>query len=138
MTTEELEQRGLICEIDFSATRSSGAGGQNVNKVNTRVELRFNVAQSCVLFNHEKDMLMAILANRINLNGELLMWSQTERTQLGNKEKVTQRFLDLIAKALTPVKKRKPTAPSAAAKRKRLDSKKRLSEKKDRRRDTGI
>lgn len=138
MTTQELEQRGLICEIDFSATRSSGAGGQNVNKVNTRVELRFNVVHSSVFDNSEKEMLLANLANRINLNGELLMWSQTERTQLGNKEKVTQRFLEMIAKALTPVKKRKPTAPSAAAKRKRLDSKKRLSEKKERRRDAGI
>ncbi|MDD2962515.1 MAG: alternative ribosome rescue aminoacyl-tRNA hydrolase ArfB [Bacteroidales bacterium] len=138
MTTQELEQRGLIYEIDFSATRSSGAGGQNVNKVNTRVELRFNVVHSSVFDNSEKEMLLANLANRINLNGELLMWSQTERTQLGNKEKVTQRFLEMIAKALTPVKKRKPTAPSAAAKRKRLDSKKRLSEKKERRRDAGI
>lgn len=135
MTSEELESRGLAGELVFSASRSGGAGGQNVNKVNTRVELRFNVMNSAVLSEEEKNLLHAKLAARINLDGDLMMTSQTERTQLGNKEKVTVRFFELVAKSLTLPRKRKPTKPSQASRQKRLDLKKKLSEKKERRRD---
>lgn len=135
MTSEELESRGLAGELVFSASRSGGAGGQNVNKVNTRVELRFNVMNSAVLSEEEKNLLLVKLAARINLDGDLVMTSQTERTQLGNKEKVTARFFDLVAKSLTLPRKRKPTKPSQASRQKRLDLKKKLSEKKERRRD---
>lgn len=134
MTVAELEARGLTAEVDYVASRSSGAGGQNVNKVNTRVELRFQVLHSSVLRVDEKQILLSNLSTRINLASELVMWSQTERTQAGNKEKVTMRFLELIAKALTPRKRRKPTKPTASSKQKRLDQKKIHSEKKERRR----
>lgn len=136
MTSEELEDRGLISELVFSATRSGGAGGQNVNKVNTRVELRFNVGRSAILTEEEKNLLLEKLTTRINLEGDIVMTSQTERSQLGNKEKVTVRFLELVAKALTIPRKRKRTKPSQASRQKRLDEKKKLSEKKDRRRDS--
>jgi len=136
MTSEELEDRGLISELVFSASRSGGAGGQNVNKVNTRVELRFNVGRSAILTEEEKNLLLEKLTTRINLEGDIVMTSQTERSQLGNKEKVTVRFLELVAKALTIPRKRKRTKPSQASRQKRLDEKKKLSEKKDRRRDS--
>ncbi|PKP19878.1 MAG: aminoacyl-tRNA hydrolase [Bacteroidetes bacterium HGW-Bacteroidetes-22] len=135
MTIEELETRGLRSELEYSATRSSGAGGQNVNKVNTRVELRFDVAASTILNDEEKGMVLTTLASRINMEGELVMSSQTERTQMGNKEKVTLRFIEQIAKALTPRKRRKATRPTLASKKKRVDDKKKLAEKKGRRKD---
>lgn len=135
MTPDELIARGLLSEIGFAATRSSGAGGQNVNKVNTRVELRFNISTSLILLEDEKQHIMTKLTSRINLEGELVMTSQTERTQLGNKEKVTARFLELLAKALTPPRRRKATRPTLASKRRRVDDKKKLAEKKGRRRD---
>lgn len=136
MTSDELIALGILSEIGFAATRSSGAGGQNVNKVNTRVELRFNLTTSQILSVEEKQRLMAKLTSRINLEGELVMTSQTERTQLGNKEKVTSRFLELLAKALTPPRRRRATRPTMASKRKRVDDKKKLAEKKGRRRDS--
>ncbi len=134
MTTDELEARGLRSELEYRASRSSGAGGQNVNKVNTRIELLFNVADSVLLSIEEKNLILTRLAGRINSDGYLLMSSQTERTQLGNKEKVTLRFFEQVAKALTPKKRRKATRPTLASKERRVDEKKKLAEKKDRRR----
>lgn len=134
MTTDELESRGLRSELEYRASRSSGAGGQNVNKVNTRIELLFNVADSVLLSIEEKNLILTRLAGRINSDGYLLMSSQTERTQLGNKEKVTLRFFEQVAKALTPKKRRKATRPTLASKERRVDEKKKLAEKKDRRR----
>ena len=72
-------------ELTFSATKSSGPGGQNVNKVNTRVELRFTVAESVALTDKQKEILLHKLANRINQSHELILTSGTERTQLRNK-----------------------------------------------------
>ncbi len=133
MTTNELYARDFVSELRFSASRSSGAGGQNVNKVNTRMELRFNVMASIRLSDEEKMLLLAKLASRINAEYELFIVSQTERTQLGNKEKVIERFHHLLARALTPQKARKPTKPSKASIEKRRQHKKLQSEKKQRR-----
>ena len=126
----EIAKEKLINEFVFSASRSSGPGGQNVNKVNTRVELRFNVEASEVFSELEKYRIKDKLANRINAAGELVLASETERTQLGNKEKVIEKCFSLIEKALSVRKKRIKTNPTASSKRKRIDDKKIKGKKK--------
>jgi ribosome-associated protein len=121
-------------ELNFSFSRSGGPGGQHVNKVNTKVELRFPIADSMVLTEEEKAILLEKLAKQINQEGELIIIAQETRSQLKNKSKAIEKFYDIINKALKPKKKRKPTTISKAAKEKRLKQKKELSEKKERRR----
>lgn len=117
-------------EFVYSASRSSGPGGQNVNKVNTRVELRFSVDNSQFLSAFEKSKIQFNLKNRINSEGELILVSQVERSQWRNKEVVTEKFFKLIDKVLTPTKKRIKTKPTKSSKLKRLESKKKVSQKK--------
>ena len=117
--TETLKKQ-LETELLFSATRSSGPGGQNVNKVNTRVELRFSVKNTTLFSEEEKELIFLKLKNRINIEGELIFTSQTARTQLDNKEKVFQKFFESIEKALTVQKKRLKSTPTAASRAKRL------------------
>ena len=123
-------ERDFLAELRYNASRSSGPGGQNVNKVSTKVELRFHVASSQVLTEDEKAVVAEKLAARINAAGELLLVSQSERSQLKNREKVTEKFYALITRALTPRKKRKATRPSLASREERLETKRRQSEKK--------
>jgi len=137
MLKESLCSRNFDPELSFSASRSSGPGGQHVNKVSTKMELRFHVITSLLLSQEEKDLIVEKLAKRINQEGELVLVSQSERTQLQNKVRVIEKFYDLLAKALTPRKKRKPTRPTAAAKEKRLEEKRLQAEKKGRRREGG-
>jgi ribosome-associated protein len=125
-----INERDFSGEFHFSASRSSGPGGQNVNKVSTKVELRFHVASSILLTDAEKDLLAEKLASKINAAGELILVSQSERSQLKNKERVTEKFYTLITKALTPRKRRKATRPSQASREERLETKRRQSEKK--------
>jgi ribosome-associated protein len=133
MTSDILKDRDFSPGFTFTASRSSGPGGQNVNKVSTRVELRFDVKESALLTDEEKELILSGLAKRINSEGELILVAQNDRSQLKNKENVIEKFYTLLAKALTPVKKRKPTKPSRAAKEKRLEEKQARSEKKERR-----
>lgn len=130
MSNSVLQDRDFSGEMQFSASRSSGAGGQNVNKVNTKVELRFKVMESQLLTESEKQIITEKLANQINQEGELLLVSQTERSQLKNKEEAILRFYALLTKALTPRKKRRLTKPTRASKEKRLEHKRNQSEKK--------
>ena len=124
MTPEEIKTRVQEGEFIFSTSRSGGPGGQNVNKVNTKVELRFSVRETDSLSADEKSKIERKLKNRINSNGELLIVSQSERTQLRNKKKALEKFYELLAWALTEKKKRKKTLPTAASKAKRLEKKK--------------
>ena len=118
-----LNERDFQSEFVFSASRSGGPGGQNVNKVSSKVELRFNIGNSNVLNDAEKQIIHEKLINKINNAGELIMVSQSERSQLKNKEKVTARFYFLLDKALTPKKPRRRTCPTPGSKEKRLESK---------------
>ena len=114
----------IIKELSFKATRSSGSGGQNVNKVSTKVELRFDIANSTVLTDNQKDIVGAKLKNRISSEGILILTSDSERTQPGNKRKVIELFIELLEKSLRKPKKRIKTKPSKASKEKRLKEKK--------------
>ncbi len=127
-------QKDLSSEFSFQASRSSGAGGQNVNKVNSRMELRFSVNDSEILNDDEKAILLTKLASKLTDDGILIITSQVSRSQLENKELCIEKFYKLVEKALTPSKPRRPTKPSAASKRKRLNEKKENSEKKQLRR----
>jgi ribosome-associated protein len=128
-----VKARGLEREIEFVATRSSGPGGQHVNKVSTRVELRFPLFTSALLDEREKALVYGALKRYVTMEGILILQCQDERSQTKNKEKVLSTFYALMAKALTPRKKRKPTRPTAASRVKRLESKRLQSKKKVRR-----
>lgn len=126
----DVRERDFESELQFQASRSGGAGGQNVNKVATKVELRFHVQQSELLTEEEKALVQEKLANRISNEGYLQVVCQTERSQLKNKELCISRFHELLRQALTRQKRRTATRPSRASVRQRLESKKRQAQKK--------
>jgi ribosome-associated protein len=138
MTSEELKERNPEREFDYGASRSGGPGGQNVNKVNTKVELRFNISTTLLFNDEEKELLLRKLKNKINRDGELILVAQSGRSQLLNKEAVIEKFYDLVSKALTIPVKRRSTKPTAASRRKRLEEKRNQADKKKFRGHSGI
>ncbi len=137
MNPEELTGRNLENEFIFSTSRSGGPGGQNVNKVSTKVELRFNLVSTSLFTDSEKEIIFRKLKNKINKEGELILVSQSERTQLMNKKKVTEKFYVVVSNALTVPVKRRSTKPTFASKVKRLEEKKNRGNIKKLRKDSG-
>lgn len=123
MEPSELINRGIEAELSFSAVRSSGPGGQNVNKVSTAVEMRFDIPHSEVLFDSEKSTLMCRLSSRLTSEGVLIVFSQESRSQLSNRKAATDRLLRLLANALKVSKRRIPTRRTRASVARRLDAK---------------
>lgn len=119
-----------LSELQFGFTRSQGPGGQNVNKLSTRVELTFEIFQSSSLTDEQKQQIAAVLKSRVDANGILRLAAQSSRSQWRNREEVLERFVSLIQQALTPKKKRVPTKATHGAKQKRLTSKRLASLKK--------
>ena len=138
MNCEELRKRIQVSEFIFSASRSSGPGGQNVNKVNTKVELRFNVKESESLSDEEKEKILIRLKNKITTKGDLLIISQSARTQLLNRQKAKEKFYKLLCSALKDKPKRKATSPTIASSRERLEKKKRSSSLKKLRKESAL
>lgn len=121
-------------ELTFKTSRSSGAGGQNVNKVETSVTVMWKVSSSEFFSEEEKELISQKLKNRINLEGILQITVSDSRTQLQNRKIAVERITELVDKSLIKPKPRKATKPSKAQIEKRLDTKKKISEKKDNRR----
>jgi len=117
-------------EIEFQFSRSSGKGGQNVNKVETKVEIRFNIDRSKAFSEEEKEKIKKSLANRINKGGDLIIRSEEERSQLENRRMALEKLNEMIKEALKPEEERISTKPSKAIKERRLKEKKLISEKK--------
>lgn len=113
----------LSAEFQFLTSRSSGPGGQNVNKVNSKVELRFDIQNSSLLSDEQKEILLVKLSAKISSEGILSIISQRHRSQLSNKEDAISKFNILISKALKPVKRRKSTRPTKGSVEKRLTGK---------------
>ncbi len=128
----------LLQEVVFKATTSGGKGGQNVNKVATRVELYFDIEKSVSMTDEQKGLLNSKLYNRISGDGILRITASEKRTQLENKELVKRKFLELIQKALTIKKKRKQTGPSKSSVEERLRKKKLNSDRKNLRGNTSF
>jgi len=110
-------------ELTFSFERSPGPGGQNVNKVNTRVTLQFDVSHSTSLSNQQKGRVREVLSGRIGQDGILRIVSSKERTQLANRRAAVNRFIELLADAFQPVKSRVKTRPTAGSQRRRAEAK---------------
>ena len=128
---ESIDTTQLIEELKYTTSRSGGAGGQHVNKVETKVTVKFDVKKSSTLTENQKEILLEKLKNKINQKGKLVLHHQTDRSQLTNKEKVTKKLLALIKKSLRQPKKRKATRPSKAKMQERKKDRKVRSEVKE-------
>ncbi|GGG95135.1 aminoacyl-tRNA hydrolase [Polaribacter pacificus] len=133
-----MDTEKLIKELNFKATRSSGAGGQHVNKVSSKIELFFDLENSLEFSEEEKLLLLKNLATRLTKENVLLLTCDESRSQHKNKELVIQRFLELIKLSLIIPKKRRPTKPSKASIKRKAENKKKTSVKKALRKKPGL
>jgi ribosome-associated protein len=121
-------------EIGITASRSSGPGGQHVNKTATKVTLRFDLANTRSLTEPQKRRVREALGRAVSGRGVIVLHEESHRSQLANRKRVIEKFASLLAGAVAPRKKRVPTSVSPAQKRKRLEEKRLLSKKKNSRR----
>ncbi len=133
-----MDKKIILAEANFKAVRSSGAGGQNVNKVSSKVVLTFDVLNSKGFSEEEKDRIQSKLATKISQDGLLIVTCDEDRSQLKNKEIVKKRFFLLLENALKIPKPRKPTITPWFVKEKRLNSKKVMSALKKNRRKPNL
>lgn len=125
-----MDKKQIHRELQFKAMRSSGAGGQHVNKVSSKVELTFNISTSQGLSDREKQRILLKLQSRLTQDGALILQCDEARSQHRNKDLVVKRFFYILKNALIIPKKRKATKPTKTSKEKRLRSKKIVAEKK--------
>lgn len=127
---QRITSQNIVHELHFVTSRSSGPGGQHINKTNSRVTLRWNVANSTALTHEQRLLIIQKLARYISHDGDLVLHAQTSRSQLQNKSQVIQKLDTLLQKAFAVKKKRMATRPTSASRLKRLEGKKRKAEKK--------
>ncbi|MGE0772488.1 MAG: alternative ribosome rescue aminoacyl-tRNA hydrolase ArfB [Cyclobacteriaceae bacterium] len=121
---------GILSEVTFTTSRSGGPGGQNVNKVNSKVTLKWDVRHSVAIREDQRQHILQSLKRKLSKEGVLAITEQGSRSQLTNKELAITRLENLLAKAFVKRKKRKPTKPTKASVQKRIQEKKQRSEKK--------
>lgn len=131
---QPIQSIDIMSELSFSASRSSGPGGQNVNKVNTKITLKWDVVRSSLINEEQMELLMRKLASQLTTDGVLMVSAQENRSQLQNKEEAIKKLDEILAKAFHQKKIRKPSKPSKAVKRKRVEGKRIHAEKKEWRR----
>lgn len=124
----QFSSRNIHKEVEFKATKSSGKGGQNVNKVSTKVEIRLNINDSALLTEEEKQIILHKLDSKISAKGWLVTSDQSSRSQLDNKKAAITKLYKMLDKCFIVTKKRKATKPSKGSKEKRLQTKKIRSE----------
>jgi ribosome-associated protein len=122
-----MEKSKILTELQYKAVRSSGAGGQNVNKVSSKVVLTFDLKNSLVLTLEEKETITNKIASKLTVEGLLILHCDEDRSQLKNKEKVTKRLIDMLAKALIKPKVRKATKIPKSVIESRIKEKKNTS-----------
>ncbi len=125
-----MDAANIIKELNFKAIRSSGAGGQHVNKVSSKIELTFDLENSNSLSDEEKQLLKSKLSSKLTKEYFLILFCDESRSQHRNKELAIKRFLELIKKNLIKPKKRKATKPSKASIKRRIENKQKTSLKK--------
>ena len=128
-----MNKEKIVSELNLKAVRSSGAGGQNVNKVSSKIQLTFDLNNSQALDYEEKQLILDNLSHRLTLDNVLILNCDEDRSQLKNKTIITKRFLELIKNALVIPKERKETKVTKGSIEKRLSSKKSVSEIKENR-----
>ena len=136
MTTPKLDLASLLPWVKVRFSRSPGPGGQNVNKVNTRVTLLFDVVACTVLTSSDKSRIRRRLTTRITRDGRLRVVCHRERTQARNRTRAEARLVELLTEATQKKKPRRPTRPTAASKERRLDAKRHRGETKRQRKPT--
>ena len=133
-----MNTENLIKELKFKGIRSSGAGGQHVNKVSSKIELTFDILNSQNLSTNQKETLQNKLSNRINKESVLVLFCDESRSQHKNKDLVIKRFLEMISDALKRQKIRRPTKPSRSSVFRKAENKKKVSAKKAMRKKPGL
>jgi ribosome-associated protein len=124
----KIDREALEAEIEEKFVSASGPGGQNVNKVASAVQLRFNIKRSALFDDEEKWRIRRALGSRVTTDGDIMIFAQTQRSQQRNREEARDRLAEMLEKAVVKPKKRVATKPSKAAKQRRLDGKSKRSD----------